>query len=242
MSEPSMTTSADVHPGTEPAAEDEWILDHTRNVIDAYLQTRGKADFARSVKSMTDHTVHEYGGRFLLELLQNGYDAHGVEQTDGRIAIVLRHDEGAHGSVYVANTGAGFTRSNVLAISNLGLSDKPVGEGIGNKGVGFKSVLQVSATPEIYSRATAEPGRGYRFRFATAADVRDLAPNPATANDVLENVSLLNLIVPLTETPQAVSALWAAGYVTVVRLPLRSDAARSEAQARLNDLRESQVP
>src|SRR4051812_49496223 len=116
MSEPSMTTSADVHPGTEPAAEDEWILDHTRNVIDAYLQTRGKADFARSVKSMTDHTVHEYGGRFLLELLQKGDDAHGREQTNGRIAIVIKHHQGADGTVYVANTRGPLTRSNVHAI------------------------------------------------------------------------------------------------------------------------------
>lgn len=239
-----MTTPVDTEPVIAPSIEDEWILQHTRDVIEAYLQTRGKADFARSVKSMTDHTVHEYGGRFLLELLQNGYDANSRHQASGRIAVVVKHDEGDHGVVYVANTGVGFTRSNVHAISNLGLSDKPVGEGIGNKGVGFKSVLQVSAAPEIYSRGPAdEPGgRGYRFRFATPNDIHDIVPDEATAEDVLANVSLLNLIVPLRTVPQLVTQLWNDGYVTVVRLPLRSEAARSEAAARLSDLRESQVP
>src|SRR3954453_3991949 len=115
-----MTATVDTPQAAEPADGDEWILDRTRGVIEAYLQTRDKADFARSVKSMTDHTVHEYGGRFLLELLQNGYDAHNREQTEGPIAVVLEHGEGPHGTVYVANTGAEFTRSNVRAISNLG--------------------------------------------------------------------------------------------------------------------------
>ncbi|HVV76272.1 MAG TPA: DUF3883 domain-containing protein [Mycobacteriales bacterium] len=239
-----MTTSRTTRESSTTNAENDWIVEHTANVIDAYLLTRDKVDFARSVKSMTDHTIHEYGGRFLLELLQNGYDAHAPARSDGRIAVVVRHEEGEHGTVYVANTGAGFTRSNVHAISNLGLSDKPVGEGIGNKGVGFKSVLQVTNTPEVYSReAPDEPGsRGYRFRFATADDIRQFATDPATAQDVLDNVSLLNLIVPMRGVPEQVSQLWEDGYVTVIRLPLRNEAAHNEARLRLNELRESQAP
>jgi hypothetical protein len=33
--------------------------------------------------------------------------------------------------------------------ARVGVSDKPVDEGIGNKGVGFKSVLQICAAPEV---------------------------------------------------------------------------------------------
>ncbi|MEU7570091.1 hypothetical protein [Micromonospora sp. NPDC049240] len=37
--------------------------------------TREDQDFARSQKSMIGQTMREYGGRFLFELIQNGYDA-----------------------------------------------------------------------------------------------------------------------------------------------------------------------
>jgi sensor histidine kinase regulating citrate/malate metabolism len=87
---------------------------------------------------MIEQTMREYGGRFLFELIQNGYGAQPPGAADGRIAIVLADDEGPHGTLYVANTGRGFTASNARRIRSLGLSDKPVGEGIGNKGVGFK--------------------------------------------------------------------------------------------------------
>ncbi len=123
-----------------PAADTatDWLWRRAHDVIEAYLATRGKADFARSVKSMTDQTVHEYGGRFLHELVQNGYDAHPADRSDGQVTLRLDCTEGPHGVLYVANAGRGFSESNVRAISNLGLSDKTIGEGIGNKGRGLQ--------------------------------------------------------------------------------------------------------
>ncbi len=165
-----------------PAADTatDWLWRRAHDVIEAYLATRGKADFARSVKSMTDQTVHEYGGRFLHELVQNGYDAHPADRTDGQVTLRLDCTEGPHGVLYVANAGRGFSESNVRAISNLGLSDKTIGEGIGNKGVGFKSVLQVCADPEVYSR--------------TADD--DLSPGSASASLVRATSSTWSVGTP----------------------------------------------
>jgi hypothetical protein len=144
----------------------------------------------------------------------------------------------------VANGGTGFTESNTRAISNLGLSDKPVGEGIGNKGVGFKSVLQVCAAPEIYSRSCFDTfSRGFCFRFAQPADILELVDgDQALAAAVLADVSLYNLLVPVEETPGLVARLWDQGYVTVVRLPLRSAAAQADARLRLDELKQSSVP
>jgi hypothetical protein len=211
----------------EPASRrdaDEWLRARAEKTIQAHLRTREDADFARSVKSMIDQTAHEYGGRFLFELIQNGYDEQPRDSDTGRIALVLAHDENEHGVLYAANTGCGFTRSNVRAIANLGLSDKTIGEGIGNKGVGFKSVLQICGAPEIYS-VLPDRSPGFCFRFATPSDVPGLVGgNPTHTQQVLDELSLYSVTVPAETTPQRVRHLWAAGYSTVIRLPLHSDA------------------
>ena len=48
---------------------------------------------------MIEQTMREYGGRFLFELIQNGYDVQPPGAEDGRIAIVLAGDEGLHGTL-----------------------------------------------------------------------------------------------------------------------------------------------
>ena len=214
----------------EPASRSEadaLLRDWARRLVRAHVTTREDQDFAQSQKSMIEQTMREYGGRFLFELIQNGYDAQPPGSEDGRIAIVLADDEGPHGTLYVANTGRGFTASNARRIRSLGLSDKPVGEGIGNKGVGFKSVLQICAAPEVYSTL---PGGapGFCFRFARPDDVAELVGgDPVLTRQVIDEVSLYSITLPAEATPDRVAALWAEGYATVVRLPLDEGASAS---------------
>ena len=183
----------------EPASRSEAdaiLRDWARRLVWAHVTTREDQDFAQSQKSMIEQTMREYGGRFLFELIQNGYDAQPSGAEDGRIAIVLADDEGLHGTLYVANTGRGFTASNARRIRSLGLSDKPVGEGIGNKGVGFKSVLQICAAPEVYSTL---PGGapGFCFRFAGPDDVAELVGgDPVLTRQVMDEVSLYSITLP----------------------------------------------
>ena len=75
-----------------------------------------------------------------------------------QISVVLDASEG-DGCLYVATRGVGFNGSNLKAISNIALSSKPVNADIGNKGLGFRSVLQVCNWPEIYS-VQGEGGSG----------------------------------------------------------------------------------
>ena len=93
----------------------------------------------------------EYEDRFLIELIQTGYDVHDAARSDGQIWIHFAKDEGEFGTLYVANGGRPFKESNFHAICEIAQSDKDPGSGIGNKGVGFKSVLHVCDSPEIYS-------------------------------------------------------------------------------------------
>lgn len=235
--------------GVEKARRDlgsprAWIEKKARDVVQAHLETRDRVDFARSVKSMTDHTTHEYGGRFLLELIQNAYDAHPAGQRDGRIAVVLDETEGAHGVLYVSNTGNGFSESNARAICNLGLSDKPVGEGIGNKGVGFKSVLQICELPEIHSSAPRQvSGPGFSFRFAQPHDIEELVDGDLALAAVVEaEISFYSIPVWLDDRAETVERLLDQGYATVIRLPLRSHIALTETRARLAELLTDPAP
>jgi len=234
----------DARPATGPASRaeaDALLRDGARRLVWAHLSTREDQDFALSQKSMIGQTMREYGGRFLFELIQNGYDAQPPRTESGRIAIVLAYDEGTHGTLYVANTGHGFTASNARRIRSLGLSDKPIGEGIGNKGVGFKSVLQICTTPEVYS--TLRSGSpGFCFRFARPDDVSGLVDgDPLRTQQVIDEVSLYSITLPADTTPERVAALWADGYATVVRLPL-DDGANETVIQRLEELEASEVP
>lgn len=222
----------------------ELITERARGVLEAYLQTRDRVDWGRSIKSMTEHTAHEYGGRFLLELLQNAYDAHPREFQDGRICIRLDETAENHGVLYVANAGRGFTESNFRAICNLGLSDKPVGEGIGNKGVGFKSVLQICEAPEIYSSDPDDVKQpGFSFRFARPEDIPGLVDgDDAQTEQILTDVSLYTVPVPLEVSDSYVAELREQGFATVLRMPLRSSIALEETRKRLEELSGSNVP
>jgi len=117
-------------------------------------------------RSIEEQLSEEYHARFLIELIQNADDACGK---DGQILIVIRQKPTLR--VIVCNTGKGFTRKNFESLCTLGLTDKDPEEAIGNKGLGFRSVLQVCKSPTIYSSDIGRPENtkpkfdGYCFRF-----------------------------------------------------------------------------
>lgn len=219
------------------------ILHRSRRRIEIFVEAGDDWRFAESLKSISEDTAQEYEGRALFELLQNGYDALG-EGGHGRVRIVLDCRAGEYGTLYVANEGKPFAESNFKAITEFGLSDKGAGEGIGNKGLGFRSVLQLTDWPEIYSKGISESTHftGYCFRFATPDDVKELVTDPDLAREVAEKVPALALPVPAEVSDARVRALGAEGFSTVVRVPLRNERARDAAVEQLEALAEYQVP
>lgn len=123
----------------------------------------GTRDY-RSLHNLTAQVEHQYHGRFAIELLQNAHDA--LSQGRSRVCMAIR-DEGPHGALYVANDGKPFSRSNFDSLSQLGNSDKRPQDSIGHKGLGFRSVLEITDRPEIYSRQYPDSAAfdGYRFGF-----------------------------------------------------------------------------
>ncbi|MFJ6530000.1 ATP-binding protein [Streptomyces longwoodensis] len=207
-------------------------------------------DAAREAKAVAETIIApEYEGRVLIELLQNAHDAHLAGAADGRIEIRLDEDEGEHGTLYVANGGKPFGGKNFKDLCSIALSSKRADAGIGHKGVGFKSVLHLCDAPEIYSvaREGSRVPDGFTFRFARLDDydalAREVAPERAGFDDYLkENLLTLKVPVFLEEVPKSVHNFVRRGFVTIVRLPLKSADARSAARVQVRELMDDSTP
>ncbi len=221
------------------------IAEKTRAVVHGYWASREYWNTAPSLSALLRQMRREYEGRFLYELIQNAYDAHPAGSA-GEIVVLLDPEEGTHGVLYVGNSGTPFTDSNFEAICELAQSDKTPDESVGNKGIGFKSVLQVCEWPEIYSAAGALGGGrfdGYCFSFARPEQYLDLAAGDAElAAELQRDISPYFLPVPVDEQPPRVAELAQRGLVTVIRLPLRDDAARDTVIERVDRFLDEDVP
>lgn len=228
--------------GSEFAAE---LTTYARTVLGEWQQTRVWQP-GQQLRGLSFGTARDYKGRFLLELLQNAHDAHPGRRNDGQVHVLLDEAEGEHGTLYVANAGNPFTWDGVEAVCKLARSEKVVGEGIGNKGVGFRSVLQISNAPEIYSTrpatATSAVLEGYCFRFATPDDLSLLLGDAELVHRATKEFPPLQVPFPVSATPQTCAELATAGHVTVIRLPLRSETARGEVRRRLDELAGAAAP
>ena len=164
----------------------EHIEEMTAAKIRIFLAevTEGVSSY-RSLSSLTQQVEHQYHGRFLIELIQNAHDAFEslpTTECKNRIAIVFDPGDSEYGSLLVANDGKPFTSSNFERLSQLGQSDKDPQESIGNKGIGFRSVLQVCNSPEVYSKLSPSSTKfdGYCFAFM-----------PSVVTSMIEPIALL---------------------------------------------------
>lgn len=188
--------------------------------------------------------AREYHGRVVLELVQNAHDALPKGRRDGRI-LVEYLAEGEFGTLVVANSGNPFSHSDFESLRKVAVSDKPPEEAIGNKGIGFKSVVEVCDSPAVYSAWSADSGAfdGYCFRFPRPEDIGELIPDdPAGARQVADEMLLLGLPIPAEPDEPWLDRIAEAGYVTVVALPLRSAAAEQSVLEQLASLVDDTAP
>ncbi len=239
----SIVRTTPVHDREPSPADVITQLMHQR--LSNYLAVRGEPSLYQSVRKMSQFVSDDYSNRFLVELIQNAHDAHDPSRTDGEIAVVLDVSEG-DGCLYVANRGVGFTGNNLKAITNIALSSKPVNAGIGNKGLGFRSVLQVCNWPEIYS-VQGEGGSGtfdgYCFRFASIDDLRNLLRDEPEdlVEEMARNLPCWHVPIPAESGPN-VARFAEEGFATVVRLPLKSTDALQAVKAQFEVLKSLTTP
>ena len=102
--------------------------------------------------SQEAQVASDYRGRLIYELLQNADDAMADAGTaNDRVSFHVTDDE-----LWIANTGRALTDDDVFGLCGLGASSKMDARGhrrasIGHKGLGFKSVLEITAAPTVYT-------------------------------------------------------------------------------------------
>ena len=180
---------------------------------------------------ISEHANHEesirvggYSNRALLELVQNAADAMaGIDQdvdgVQGRVEIVL-DPEGR--TLYCANAGRPFSRKGLTAITHAHLSAKR-GDEIGRFGLGFKSVLAVTDTPQVFSRSVSFEFNTREARLA----LRGVGPSVPRL-PILRTPTVLDAAAEIARDPVLADlAEWA---TTVVKLPsvTKVDRLRSE--------------
>jgi hypothetical protein len=161
--------------------------------------------------------AQDYRGRLIYELLQNADDAMATEDSGAaRIRFMLTDD-----ALWVGNSGRPLVEADVRGLCGISASSKlDLGRKqratIGHKGMGFKSVLEITDAPEVYSTT-------YSFRFGPDEALR------AVSNLVADGLAASVNRAPITRFPWPVDELppeWtemrAAGMRTAFRFPLRA--------------------
>ena len=189
-----------------------YIAQETRKTLDAY----------RSQPNLvTEHANHEedttrggYARRQLFELIQNGADALSGSG-GGRIWIGLTRNY-----LYCADEGQPIDQDGVRALMFAYLSPKRGTDEIGRFGMGFKSVLGVTDTPEFFSRSGS-----FRFDRTKAAEkVRPIVPD-AERYPILRLPEAIDPHSEIEADPILGELMgWASN---IVRLPLRVEAFKS---------------
>ncbi len=189
------------------AAVPKAVKKETEEALNAYRA---------SAKLVTEHANIEraaaeggYGRRQLFELIQNGADE--LVGSTGQVEVVLTDD-----ALYCANEGNPVTPAGVGAILAAHLSPKK-GVEIGRFGLGFKSVLGVTTSPQFFSRSGS-------FVFDPDWSRDQIS---TIVNDV-DRVPVLRLARVVDPTEEAASDPVLSGLMdwatTVVKLPLNKAA------------------
>ncbi|GAA1263902.1 hypothetical protein Psi02_59650 [Planotetraspora silvatica] len=204
--------------------------------------TASPARFREDANAEEDFALGGYRDRLVVELAQNAADAALRAGVPGRLRLSLRH-----GVLLAANTGAPLDEAGVEGLSTLRVSGKRDEAGAaGRFGVGFAAVVSVCDEPSIVSRETGG------VRWSRAETNALVGARPELAGELAGrdgHVPLLRLPFPVetgetaetttetaarpSETTEAVAV--PEGFDTLVRLPLRDDAAEQAVRRMLEE-------
>jgi superfamily II DNA or RNA helicase len=195
-------------PESTPLAE--HLIENNENTLNAY---KAKPNLVLEHANIEMATYEGgYSRRELYELIQNGADAL-LGHDDGKIRIVLSEN-----ALYCANEGAPIDESGLESLLSSHISMKR-GQEIGRFGLGFKSVLGVTDSPEFFSKSVS-------FAFSSEwSEERILEAVPdLTSQNPNKLTPTLRLAEPLDAKAAGIKdpilsdlMTWA---TTVVKLPL----------------------
>ena len=145
---------------------DKLIEDHAQRQIQTFLDEikNGTRNY-RTIASLDEQISQAYRGRCVLELLQNAHDALINVSGDDPKKIYFSLKSGDEPVLLIANSGNPFYEENFNGLCELGQSSKDPNECVGNKGLGFRSILEISSCPEIWSSAPTNKNVAFAFKF-----------------------------------------------------------------------------
>lgn len=180
----------------------------------------------REDASQEAEIASNYRGRLVYELLQNADDAmYGYPTHDDRIQFRL--DEK---NLWVGNGGRPLTEADARGLCGTGASTKGDTSGpkrafIGQKGMGFKSVLEITECPRVYSTSG-----GFQMDAALARPAIE-AQLAEKGHPAPKSVPVMRFPWPLDDEPRAWTEAKASGINTLFQFPLRSDLGADQWQA-----------
>jgi len=167
----------------------------------------------------------QYSGRYPFELLQNANDAAVDAGVQGRAYFLLTDT-----ALIVADDGSGFGDRQVDAICSLGRSSKGPGTAVGHKGLGFKSVGEITDRPQVVSAQASFQFDGERLRREVLGLLGTL---PAEQRFPVYAFPFSIAEADLGPDAAQVHRLQAEGFRTIIRLPLRAGIDRQTVAAHL---------
>ena len=180
--------------------------------------------------------AQDYRGRLIYELLQNADDAISSESPSiAAIAFVLEEN-----ALWVANSGRPLDEADVRGLCGISASSKSTKSqkrraSIGHKGMGFKSVLEISDAPEVYSTTISFSFGPDRALQAVEALVADTTLAPVARAPVTRFPFLIEGM------PEQWLALRERGMRTAFRFPLRAKMTSEQSDGLARSLRDLPV-
>ena len=235
-------------PTTREAGDRLVVAQAQRQVQTFFDELKNGTLNYRTIASLNEQIAQAYRGRCVLELLQNAHDALANPPPDDPRQISFLLSTRPEPVLLIANSGHPFRAKDFEGLCQLGQSPKDPNESVGNKGLGFRSVLEVSAFPEIWSTAPHGSDTSFVFRFdpsvsdhvaAAAREIRDkglAARSPFDPERPLLDWSERQLAQFLEGTFDAGTdgAREATQFLSPYSIPLLIDGERSEVETLLN--------
>lgn len=117
-----------------------------QTISDNFIQeARRSPALLSDMAAMEKYMAESYSGRVFAELLQNADDCHST-----KVGVYQKGND-----LFFANNGRPFNREDITAICRSGASSKKRGQGIGYRGVGFKSSTHISDEIIIWSNGVS---------------------------------------------------------------------------------------
>jgi hypothetical protein len=143
------------------------VEDHSHRQLHSFLdELKNGTQNYRTVSSLGEQVAQEYRGRCVIELMQNAHDALREAPEDDPRSLTLALRLSPAPVLLAANSGTPFREEDFRGICQLGQSPKDPNKSVGNKGLGFRSVLEVSSCPEVWSSPPAGGTPPFRFAFS----------------------------------------------------------------------------